>query len=261
MNLQPIHSIKTSTEFVNYSSEKNNSKSKSDTILPNEQKSRVKLKVGVAATTLLGVASGMFAMMKIKKMPVKNPKQFFKNLVNIEYSEKNGFKHQIELLVGLLGLGSVTGGLIGGALFDKKDNMKAKFREALIQLVGNIATPLLCVSAGIRLFESHLEPKIVNGLKLQGKIAKLPKIAISAGILVGAIFAGNKIGNFLNEKLFNIKDDRKLKILDLSPHIDDVCLAVSIIASDSSKVISRFIPAALTIAGYSTGIAQEHKKS
>lgn len=213
-----------------------------------------KQKIGIFATTLLGVASAMALVFKYKKMPLKTPKDFFKNLTTIKYDSK---KHEVEALVGMLAVGSVGGGLLGGAIFDKKENMKAKLREAIIQLIGNIGTPLLCVSFGIRQFEKHLNERAIKAFKLSGKMTEVPKMIASAGLLIAAIFAGNKIGNVLNENLFNVKDNRKLKLADMSPHIDDACLALSLVAADSSHVVSRLIPAALMIAGVSTGTAQE----
>lgn len=41
-------------------------------------------------------------------------------------------------LVSRLAICSVGGGLLGGVIFDKKENIPAKIRESIIQLVGNI---------------------------------------------------------------------------------------------------------------------------
>ncbi|MFA7658216.1 MAG: hypothetical protein WCY19_02150 [Candidatus Gastranaerophilaceae bacterium] len=213
-----------------------------------------KVKIGVFFTTLAGVAAAMAVTFKSKGIKANNLKDFLKGLTKITYDPK---KFEVEKLVGRLAVGSVGGGLIGGAIFDKKENMKAKYRESIIQLIGNIGTPLLCVSAGCHLFEAHFEQKVIKALNLGEKAGKIPKIVVSAGLLIAAIFAGNKIGNVINEKVFKVNDNRKLKISDMSPHIDDACLALSLVASESSQVVSRIIPAALMVAGISTGVAKE----
>lgn len=215
-----------------------------------------KVKTGVFFTTLAGVLAAMAFTFKAHKMPFKTPKEFFNSLIKIKYDSKN---KEVEKLVGRLAIGSVSGGLIGGAIFDKKENMKAKYREAIIQLVGNIGTPLLCVAGGMRLFNKY-EPQMLNKMKfLKGKMTVLPKVIASGISLVAGIFLGNKVGNVINENVFKVKDNRKIKLADMSPHIDDACLAVSLVAAESKfgPIISRVIPAALMVAGVSTGIAQE----
>lgn len=218
-----------------------------------------KVKLGVMATTLIGIASVMALVFKCKKIPFNTPSKFLKGLTTITYDES---KNEVAKLVGALGVGSIGAGLIGGAIFDKKENMKAKFRESIIQGVGNVGTPLVFVLAGVKMFEKHLEPKIIEKLKLRSNCAKgVPGVIASAACLLTGISAGNKIGNFINEKIFKIHHKRKLKASDMSPHIDDACLAISLIAPKSAigSVVTRFIPAALIVAGFQTGIAQEKK--
>lgn len=224
-----------------------------------ENKVDKKVKHGVLFSTLVGVGFAMYLTFRSKKMHLDSPiDDYVKNLTHIVYDEK---KFEVEKLVTRLGIGSVTGGLVGGLVMDKKENRKAKYRESIIQLVGNIFTPLICVSAGSRNFTKYVEPKIVKMCNLKGKASYIPRIIVSGLLLLGAIFAGNKVGNVINQKIFKVDDERKLKLTDMSPHIDDACLALSLVASNSSKVICRFIPAALSIAGYSVGTAQESSKN
>jgi len=210
------------------------------------------VKAGVFSTTLLGVAAAMALTFRSKGMP-KGFKSFFNNLITIKYEKgtKEKPKHEVEKLIGRLAVGSVGGGLIGGAIFDKKEHMNSKFRESIIQLVGNIATPLCCVAGGLALFE-----------KLGGKAEGKYGVIASAVSLVTGILLGNKVGNAINLNLFRIDENRKIKLSDMSPHIDDVCFALSLVASkNSSKLgerVSRIIPAALMVAGLSTGCMQEH---
>lgn len=213
-----------------------------------QEKTPMKVKVGVFLTTLAGVAAAMAWTFKAHKLPMK-----VSNLWKITYDEE---KQEVPKLVGRLTVGSVGGGLIGGALFDKKENLKAKLREAVIQVVGNIATPLACVCGGMALFKKKIQPKI----KLHGKMAEVPNVLATIGCLVTGIFAGNKIGNYINKKVFHCDEKRKLKITDMSPHIDDLGIATSFVVPPESvvgHVITRIIPAALMIAGLSTGMAQE----
>lgn len=224
-------------------------------------KASKKIKRGVFLTTLIGVSTALALTLKGKGYSL-SPSKILKTLpkdwgiFNVKYDSE---KKEVEKLVGRLAIGSVGGGLIGGALFDKKENMKAKYREAIIQLVGNISMPLLCVSGGMRLF-NKFEPQILKALPaLKGKAASVPSVLASAASLVAGIFLGNKVGNFINKEIFHVDDHRKIKLADMSPHIDDVCLATSLVAAESKigPQVTRLIPAALMVAGYSAGTAQE----
>lgn len=218
-----------------------------------------RVKIGVMATTLIGIAAVMAMVFKYKKIPFNSPAKFFKSLTTITYKEKS---NEVAALVAALATGSIGGGLIGGAIFDKKENMKAKYKESIIQAVGNVGTPLVCVFFGVKYFEKKLEPKIINKFRLKSKVARgMPGVIVSALCLLTGIVAGNKVGNLINEKIYKIKDKRKLKPSDMSPHIDDACLAISLVAPQNAlgAAITRLIPAALVVAGFQTGIAQEKK--
>lgn len=222
-----------------------------------------KLKAGVFLTTLSGVAITMAFVLKGKKLP------FGKGLISATYQEK-----EIPLLVTKLAVGTVAGGLIGGAIFDKKENMNAKYRESIIQLVGNIFTPLICVWGGSKMFKK-IEAPIVNKLTkfvksetLKTVAKEAPAIIASTGSLIAGIFLGNKVGNTINKKAFKCDDERKIKLADMSPHIDDLCLALTLVASQSkigflkniAPQLTKLIPIALMVAGVSTGLMQEKTK-
>lgn len=223
-----------------------------------------KQKLGIFTTTLLGVGTALAFILKGKK-DVKyalNLKKIFNTapskwgIFNAVYKDE-----EIPWMVIKLGVGSVAGGLLGGALFDKKENMKAKIRESIIQLIGNIGTPLACVYFGMKGFKK-IEPKIqkflptAKSIKTNKIIKGIPGVFATGLSLCIGIVLGNKVGNLLNEKIFHVKDNRKLKLSDMSPHLDDLCVAVTIAGSEN-PVIPRFIPAALMIAGFSAGTAQE----
>lgn len=235
-----------------------------------------KLKLGVFSTTFLGVATAFailakskgasLNLIKILKEPITKESAKSWSLYKMDYKMP-------EILS--LGAGSILGGLLGGVIFDKRDNLKAKFREALIQYVGNICAPLTCIGTGIWAYQKYKEPIMkhrfsteqLKWLKINKKyteeldklLKKGPKFAITALGLVTGVFLGNKIGNILNEEIFKIKDNRKLKATDMSPHIDDVCYAVSLADENNpiTHAVSRVVPAALMIAGYQTGITKE----
>lgn len=245
------------------------------------EKRSTKLKVGVMLTTLAGVSTALALILKAKGYSL-NPSNIFKTSIKkwgifgAEYDGKPYEKLKVKSIKDVLkkfpveslvvgtALGSVAGGLVGGKLFDKKENMKAKYRESIIQLVGNIATPLICVSLGLRGFKK-IEPKILNFLQGSkkaplGRVTKgIPNILATTLCLVTGILLGNKVGNSINKHVFKCDDNRKIKVADMSPHIDDLCLSLSLVAANSpiGGYVSRVIPAALTIAGFSTGIAQE----
>ena len=229
---------------------------------PVEDKSSKKLKIGAFISTLVGVSTAMAFVLRGKGYSL-NPSTIFKKpprtwgLFSAVYKAK-----EMPLLVGKLAVGSVAGGLVGGAIFDKKENMKAKSREAIIQMVGNILTPLLCVCAGMAGFEKF-EPKInqfvEKSISTNKYVKGIPTVLASAISLISGIFIGNKVGNTINEKAFNVKDNRKLKLADMSPHIDDLCVVLSLVAAQSQagKYISRIVPAALMVAGISIATKKE----
>ena len=174
--------------------------------------------------------------------------------------------------------GSVAGGFIGGCLVDKKENRKAKQREILSQMVGNIAVPVFLVGQGARLYgkyENRIEnampqfklEKITNGTlkkaaNFTNKFMKvLPNAACTVAFLGVGIYVGNKVSNFINEKLYKKEVDREIRATDFAPHFDDLCMAISMMNKSSSvgSLLGRFIPLALLVPGYQTGITQEDK--
>ncbi len=168
-----------------------------------------------------------------------------------------------------LATGSVAGGLAGGTIFDKK-NMKAKAREALTQLAGNVLIPVGFVGGASRLY-GKVEDNIKSALpqirydnkavKFINKFIKaIPAIGITAFALGAGIYTGNKVTNFINEKLFGQKQKREIKSSDFAPHVDDLCLAVTLMGAKDSPVVStitRTVPLFLSIPGYQVGKAQE----
>jgi len=228
--------------------------------LRKELSAPTKVKVGVFLSTLTGVSIVMATVLKKKGFLISNllktsPKKW--GIFKVKYEEK-----EMGGLVTKLALGSVGGGLLGGVIFDKKENMNAKYRESVIQLVGNIFTPLMCVFGGMKMYEK-VEPKFVafieKSISKNAAIKKIPEVLVSAASLLTGIFLGNKVGNEINKKAFHIDDERKLILADMSPHIDDLAIATSLVMPQGiiGNYLSRVVPAALMIAGVSVGTAQE----
>lgn len=220
-----------------------------------------KKKLGIFVTTLAGVSLVMASLLKgkgynldYKKILKTSPKNW--GIFNAKYGE-----NEIPLMVIKLGLGSVAGGLLGGALFDKKENMGAKIRESVIQIIGNIGTPLACVFFGMKGFKK-IEPQIMKhiptlkSIKADKILKGVPGVLATGISLCIGIILGNKVGNLINQNVFNVNENRKLKLADMSPHVDDLCVALTIAGSEY-PVIPRIIPAALMVAGYSAGTAQD----
>ena len=237
-----------------------------------DKRNDYKMKVGVAATTALATGCALAHIAKkqgfslspsvIKKTPVKDWAVFRlydKNRPDrklIELEEK-------EILE--LPTASVAGGLAGGLLFDDKKYKKSKIRESVNQLLGNVAVPVACVGAVSRLYKKY-KPQIlakVPQVKETGKFTKnfnkvLRGIPFSIATIVslgGGIFAGNRVSNLLNEKVFHKKVDRKIKGTDFAPHVDDLGMAVSLMADKSkgASFITRIVPAFLCVPGYEVG--------
>ena len=176
-----------------------------------------------------------------------------------------------------LGVASVAGGFAGGAIVDDKKNIKAKARESLNQLVGNILIPI-CAIGGTGLVYSDMKLKsgksiqkiVTNAMPqlsgtnkavkiINGMIKAVPTLAVTAGALFTGIVTGNKVSNFINEKIYKKEVERDIKATDFAPHLDDVCLAASIMAPKSKfwSAIARFVPVVLTVPGYEAGSAVE----
>ena len=227
-----------------------------------------KLEAKVFCTTLVGVSAALALVLKKKNYSI-NPLKIFRTPIKdwgvIKVKEYN------EIDIPILAAGSVGGGLFGGLAFDKKENRKAKLREAVIQMVGNILTPLSCVYLGSKAYKKY-EAQILSKLPqfkneagkklpkfINTAIKCIPGIGTVAISLATGIMVGNKVGNAINHKAFHRHDQRKVRLDDFSAHIDDTCLAVSLVAKKDSPIgfINKIVPAALMVAGVSTGVAKE----
>jgi hypothetical protein len=73
------------------------------------------------------------------------------------------------------------------------------------------------------------------------------------------IFLGNRVSNLINEKLYHKKVNRNICPTDFAPHLDDICMATTMMNKESSfgAKLGRIIPLALLVPGYETGTAQD----
>lgn len=186
--------------------------------------------------------------------------------------------------------GSVAGGLLGGALFDEKKHFKSKAREAVNQMLGNVIIPVAFVGGASRIYDKYkgkilgIVPQIkyskdnfvikklaakmkpdnlqkadkflAGAVKYTNKFLKvIPPSGITAVALGAGILTGNRVSNFINEKVFNKKVERKIQGTDFAPHVDDLSMAISLMADKSAltSVISRTIPAFLCVPGMEVG--------
>ncbi len=164
---------------------------------------------------------------------------------------------------------SVAGGFVGGALVDDKSNFKAKKREAVNQLLGDVLVPIGCVALGTKAFDRvsdrlvKIMPKINKNnifAKIFNRISENLPNAVATVVSLGVgIIAGNKVSNEINEKLYHKEVERGIKATDFAPHVDDLCMATSMMnhGSEFASKIARVIPLALLVPGYETGTAQE----
>lgn len=230
-----------------------------------------KQKAVVLASSAAGMAPVMAILAKRKGFslnPAKIIKTPMKDWALLKYAPKEkAIEFEAPQIISVAA-GSVAGGFAGGAIVDK-ENIKAKKREVLSQLLGNVLVPVGCVWAGSELFNkysAHIErliPQFKNpkrAVQIINKCLKnIPNAVCTVAFLGAGIYAGNKVSNFINEKLYHKKVERDIKASDFAPHVDDLCMATSMMNKESSfgAKLGRVIPLALLVPGYQTGIAQD----
>ncbi|MBP3820548.1 hypothetical protein J6G99_02760 [bacterium] len=165
--------------------------------------------------------------------------------------------------------GSVVGGFLGGIIIDP-ENKRAKKREFLNQLLGDVIVPIGCVAVGSKLFNKYSATlhKIMPKINSENKFSKIfntiseniPDTIATLGSLAIGIIAGNKVSNEINEKLYHKEVDRGIKATDFAPHVDDLCMSISMVNEGSTfaSKLGRIIPFALLVPGYETGTAREN---
>ena len=244
-------------------------------------KTPMSVRLGVAATSALGVASAVAMIAKRQGFSLK-PKNIIdtpvKDWAIFKITDKKRPDEKImkfewaEIMT--MGIGSVLGGLAGGALFDKKENFPSKCQEAVSQLIGDIAVPLSIVAIPTMVYKKFedLTTKTTEHVNLQ-KISKyihgnkflkiLCPTAVGGTSLFFGILAGNKVSNKINQRMSGQDVSRGIRATDFAPHLDDVCLAITLMADKNpvGDIISKFVPLALTVAGFETGSANPKNRA
>lgn len=235
-----------------------------------------KLKRAVIAASALGVGTAYAIIAKKQGFSI-NPSKILKTpikdwavikLFDKKHPERKLIKLEEWEILGLAG-GSVAGGFTAGTLLDKKANKKAKIREAVNQFVGNVCIPVAFVKTVACLYDrnkyailSHVPQIKGEGktLKVINKSIKCIPSAVMTLVALGAgIVTGNKFSNFVNEKVFHKKVERHIKKTDFAPHVDDIGMAVSLMADKTkvSSAITNTVPFFLCVPGIQTGLAKE----
>lgn len=231
-----------------------------------------KKKAVVLASSAAGMTPVMAVLAKRKGFSL-NPVKIFKTPIKdwalLKYAPKDkAIQFEAPQIIAVA-TGSVAGGFVGGSIVDKH-NIKAKKREVLNQLLGNVLVPVGCVASGAMLYEKYADkiegamPQLKStkkAAKVFNKVLqKIPNAATTLGLLGVGIYLGNKVSNFINDKMYHKKVERNIKATDFAPHVDDVCMAASMMNKESSfgAKLGRIIPLALLVPGYQTGIAQKN---
>ena len=226
------------------------------------------------ASAVAGMTPVLMVLAKKKGFSL-NPQKIFRTNIKdwalFKYSPSDkaiDFGNPINIIA--TAMGSVAGGYAGGAIIDNK-NVKAKKREVLNQILGNVLVPITTVYLGSLAYgkyQNRLEaamPQIKSLDKsakvLNNVLKKLPQAGATLAALGAGIFLGNKVSNYINEKVYHKKIDRNIRATDFAPHVDDLCMATTMMDPRSTfgQKLGRIIPLALIVPGYQTGIAQEDK--
>lgn len=231
-----------------------------------------KQKATILASSALGMTPVIATLAHRKGFslnPVRIAKTPIKDWAIFKYSPKGKYIHFGPAEIIATAIGSVVGGFIGGSIVDK-DNISAKKREVVNQVLGNVLVPVGCVGGGAKIYKKYADkiesviPQIKSpkqSAQIFNKVLKsIPNGVCTLGLLGLGLYLGNKVSNFLNEHIYHKKVDRNMKFTDCAPHVDDVCMAVSMMNEDSpfAAKLERVIPLALLVPGYETGTAREH---
>lgn len=209
------------------------------------------LKPACFLASTAGICLAIARIAKKQDVKLLNKKEFsdiFKpknwNFKDLEYKETQVFQ---------IAAASTMGGLLAGSALDPK-NKNAKIREGIQQMIGNLILPIGMASISGKLFEKY-EHKI----NLKQNTKQFLKMGSSLAALGIGMVLGNKIANELNEHFLGAKHNRDFKVSDLAGQIDDICIATTLVApSEFLKKVGQFIPLALIVPGYETGVKKSH---
>lgn len=180
-----------------------------------------KLSIGIG--TLAGTAIPMMQFCKKQKVPIWK----------LKYSEK-------EMI--LLSTGSISGGVAGGLLSDRKVEAKYKIHEGVFQFF-NAIIPTLLIKPILKICENI---KALNNMKAKAA-------ALLCGIF-GGMFAGAKISNKINGTT-SPNNRRKVKFIDTIANIDVIsgALIMAKFPFVGKLGVEKFLPLFYMWTGYESG--------
>lgn len=271
MTVNQILNINTESKYNNFNTSFTSKRGRQNDY--NGKKEQPLNKTGVLISSVAGVGVMSAAIAKKQGFSL-NPKVIFsqspKDWAMLKIFSKKQPNAKLMEIEGpqilMLATGSAAGGLAGGAVFDDKKHFKSKLRETVNQLLGNVLVPVICVGGVSLLYKKYQKqilskvPQIANATAKPAKIFNkflkvIPSASMTAAALVAGIIGGNKLSNFINEKVYHKHVDRKIKKTDFAPHVDDLSMAVTLMAKKSplSTAITRTVPAFLCVPGYQIG--------
>lgn len=219
-----------------------------------EHKAEKLRKAAVLGASAIGIIAGLALVGKHQKLNPFTKKGYFA----LDYTAP-----AMSTIAGC----SLVGGVATGIKLDP-ENKKSKLREGLQQFVGNIIFPTFMVGGGSKVLGKFVDninlPKLKGASKLATSVnfalKKLPHVLLTTSLLGCGLFLGNKVANFINNKIFEEQNNRKLRISDLSGHLDDACLATTLVAKGTNigDKIGRLIPPALVVPGFIAGTKTAH---
>ncbi len=199
----------------------------------------------VKAAAITGsVATTMLYLVAMAKL-AKNGQIKISDIFNVRF--KNMYK-----VMGLA-TSSVIGGLTGGILADKKENIKPKLKESVHQFLGNIVFPITIVGLAGEAIEKRNFSKV--------KEISLSALAAVAGVGAG-VTGGNWVASKVNEAIFKEDDTRKVTLKDFGIHVDDLLTVAALtpIGNSIESFTSKALPAIFLICGYEAGTKVQQPK-
>lgn len=179
-------------------------------------------KMKIAGGALVGT---VVPLMMIAKSP--------RNIFKVNYGLK-------EML--MISTGSITGGILAGLAFDKKEHRKQKVNEGVFQLM-NSTVPAVLTASLIALIRK-IKPGKNTGLK----------IGVTAVGLLGGMLLATKLANRINDPYDKVPD-RKLTIKDALANVDDAMsiFVVSKVPVADKIPVEKFLPVIYSWCGYRAG--------
>ncbi len=192
------------------------------------------------AASLTGSVAGLSVAISIiaagRKHNMSAGKSLAKTLYRLEFNARD---------VMLMASSSILGGFTAGTVTDPQ-NINAKIKEGVVQLVGNYIFPSVFVGVGMKAVKSFTKSKLI---RFVGGFASLGM----------GVIAGNKASKAINSFFSHKKEKRDLNWKDWAEQADNACLVTSLAnpGTNIAKYASKFIPISHVIPGYCVGVKTE----